>query len=289
MKILIFGEVLWDIYPDKKCIGGAALNFAAHCACEGCEVSFLSAVGNDELGEQTIKVIKDFGIDTSFVMRSSKETGCVTVTLDENKIPSYFVHTDTAYDNIEIEPLSIDEMKKKGYSCLYFGTLCQRNTVSRNTLKTVLQSLRFQEIFCDVNLRNDCYDLDSVNRCLSNATILKISDEEEPMLRRLGGYAPLSDEYEDIAKAICKKYKQIKVLILTLGFKGSYAYDNSTGRSYCCDAVPCDVVSTVGAGDSFSAAFVSNYFETKDIKSALEAGAALSSFVVAHTDAVPIR
>ena len=116
MKALVFGEILFDVYPDKKCIGGAPLNFAAHLKCQGVDSCLLTAVGKDALGDEAICITEGFGIDTSFVCRSDKPTGQVTVTLDENGVPSYLVHTDTAYDNIvidDIDPIASSNFRSR--------------------------------------------------------------------------------------------------------------------------------------------------------------------------------
>ena len=289
MKILVYGEVLFDVYPDEKYIGGASFNFAAHCSNEGLDATLLTAVGYDQLGEDAIATITEHGINDSLVLKNNKNTGMVTVTLDENKIPSYDVHVDIAYDNIELNDQIISEIKSVGFDCLYFGTLIQRNSVSRNSLVRLVRSVDFDNIFCDINLRKDCYDAESVRLCLENATILKISDEEEPLLRNLGLYNTCDQSYEGIAKAISERYNNVKIVVITLGSKGSFAYDSQTKKAYYQDAVKCEVVSTVDAGDSFGAAFLSSHLLGEDVEDSLKKGAELSSFVVAHAEAVPKR
>lgn len=287
MKVLVFGEVLFDVYPNDRFIGGASFNFSAHCARQGLEAYLLSAIGKDALGDDALKRIDGFGINASFVQRSDKPTGQVSVTLDENSVPSYLVHTDTAYDNIGIDEDTLSNASKIGFDCLYFGTLCQRNSVSRTALRRIVEEMTFKDIFCDVNIRESCYDADSVRFCLENATILKISEEEEPALQALGMYIPSGEGISAVARAICGRYRNIKVLIITLGGKGSYAYDPVNDAEYFQEAMQCKVVSTVGAGDSFGAAFLTAYLSGNDIRSCLKRGAELSGYVVSHTEAVP--
>lgn len=286
MKILVYGEVLFDVYPDKACIGGAAFNFASHIAAEGDDVSLMTAVGADDLGVKAAEEMIVNGIDVSTLQTSNFPTGQVTVTLDERGVPSYLVHTGTAYDNIEVDDRLIDEISDK-YDVLYFGTLIQRSGVSRRTLHRIVKECRFNEIFCDVNLRSDCYDADSVRFCLENATVLKISDEEEPILRELGMYFCENADERMICQAICQTYRNIKTVIVTLGSKGSYAYEAFSGREYRQGVVKCNVVSTVGAGDSFGAAFMSSYCDGKPVEECLRRGAILSSYVVSCAEAVP--
>ena len=109
MKAIIFGEVIWDVYPNKKAIGGAPFNFGANLALLGNEVYLVTAVGKDDLGREALEKAKQFGIRTDLVSENNFPTGQCTVTLDESKVPSYYVHEDTAYDNIE----ATDETIKK--------------------------------------------------------------------------------------------------------------------------------------------------------------------------------
>lgn len=289
MKALVFGETLWDIYPDKKCIGGAAFNFAAHCVGEGLDTALLTAVGKDDLGESTRQTVADFGVDISLIPESEKPTGQCTVTLDENKIPSYYVHTDTAYDNILLDAATIEKIENSHYDMLYFGTLIQRSSVSRMTLRSLFDTVDFPEIFCDINLRNNCYDADSITFCLNHATVLKLSDEEEPLLRALGLYEVDNTTPQAILKALATKLPHGKIILLTRGKEGTLAYRLADGAIFVQESIGSKVVSTVGAGDSFGAAFMAAYLEGKTIEEALRRGAELSGFVVAHAEAVPAR
>ena len=239
MKLLVYGEVLFDIYPDIDYIGGAPFNFSAHTSREGIDSWLLTAVGKDDLGNQALEIIESHNVNTKFVLKNQKRTGMVTVTLDENKVPSYNVHTDTAYDNIELNDELITELSKEKFDCLYFGTLIQRNYVSANSLKKLNNSLHFKDVFCDLNLRKDCYDSESIKLCLEKATILKISDEEEPVMRELGLYSADNRGLEGIACAISEKYLNVRIIIITLGAKGAYAYDCINKVSYFCDPVEC--------------------------------------------------
>ncbi len=286
-KILAFGEIIWDIYPDKKAIGGTALNFIAHTALKGAPSSLFCAVGNDDLGNEAVALTTDFGVDCRFVKRVDKPTGQCIVTLDENGLPSYNVIADTAYDNITVTDDEITEIKGEKYKALYFGTLIQRGSTSREALKKLLESVSFPEIICDVNLRTNCFDADSVLRCLENATVLKVSMEEEPLLREFGYYSPKSDKVSDIARALSESFGNLKVVIITLGKEGSFAYDARKNREYTQASIGDKVVSTVGAGDSFAAAWMVSYLLGEPIEICMKKAAELSGFVVANIDAVP--
>ena len=286
-KILAIGEIIWDIYPDKQVIGGAPLNFAAHATLCGAQSAILSAVGNDKLGENALDILADFGVSAQFIKRNQHPTGQCLVTLDQNAVPSYRVLENVAYDNISITENDLEQIKQEKYDALYFGTLIQRAEVSEKAVQEVVKACSFQEIICDVNLRPNCYNEASVAFCLENATVLKVSIEEEPILRSFGKYQPSGDRPCDIAKALCESFKNLKIVIVTLGKEGSYAYDARNEKGYTQCSIGETVVSTVGAGDSFAAAWLTSYLDGKPIEVCMKKAAEVSGFVVAHTEAVP--
>lgn len=286
-KILAIGEIIWDVYSDKKAIGGAALNFVAHAAICGATGALISAVGNDDLASDALKAVEEFYVDTRYIKKTDLPTGQCLVTLDERSVPCYNVLEDVAYDNIVLDQEELDGINSEKYDALYFGTLIQRNAVSRAAVSAVLENCKFENIICDVNLRPNCYDNDSVERCLTHATILKISIEEEPALRATGLYAPDGNELVAIAKAICQKFKQIKILIITLGKDGSYLYSAENDKEYRQASIGDKVVSTVGAGDSFAASWLTMYLNGNTIEDCLKTASEVSGFVVANLGAVP--
>ena len=287
-KVIAFGEIIWDVYPDKKTIGGAALNFSAHAAHCGMQSALLSAVGDDELGHEAISALRNFGVDTRHVQTVPEATGQCLVTLDENFTPSYAVLNHVAYDNIRLTQAHFACINAQHYDALYFGTLSQLEPVSRAALRALVEACGFETIVCDVNIRTGCYDKESVEFCLSHASILKVSAEEEPVLRGLGLYEHQSNDPGSIAKAICRKFSQLEVLIITLGKLGSYAYTTRSGKEYFQPSIGDNMVSTVGAGDSFLAAWVTEYLNGKPIDACMKKAAEISGFVVSKTEAVPL-
>lgn len=286
-NILSFGEIIWDIYETEYFIGGAGLNFAAHCSRCGANSFLFSAVGNDELGKRATGIISELNINQKFIKHSDKATGQCIVKLDGNGTPDFKVLEKTAYDNITVSEDDISFINRTGFDALYFGTLIQKSPVSRDSLRKLCKECSFKEIVCDINLRKNCYDKESVRFCLENATILKISEEEEPLLKKLNVYSSISNSYEDISKAICSQYTQIKYLILTLGEKGSFVYCAESKKHFIKKARNVDVVSTVGAGDSFIAAWITSYLFGKSAETSTETATQLSGFVVSKKDAIP--
>lgn len=279
MRILAIGEIIFDIFDGEAEIGGAPLNFCAHCSALGADSAIISAVGNDALGFVAIEKLRRFGVSTEYVQRNALPTGQCIVTV-RNGNPEYNVIRPAAYDRIEIES------RKFNADVFAFGTLIQRDSVSRKTLVNILENNSYEEIFCDINLRKDCYDKSSCLFCLENATILKISAEEEPLLHEYDLYDCGNSEKETV-KSICKSFDNIRLVLFTKGENGSLVYDKTKDEFYELPAERADVVSTVGAGDSYSAAFLCEYLKSGNIIEAAKAGAKLSAFVVSHREAVP--
>lgn len=287
MKIISFGEILFDIYGDRRFIGGAGLNFAAHCAKCGAESYLVSAIGNDALGEKALNIIKALGVFSDFIQYSQNGTGRCMATLDAGGIPSYDVLQDVAYDNIIISDKSISDINNLGADALYFGTLIQRNLVSRNSLKKLCMECSFKEIVCDINLRKNCYDCDSVKFCFEQATVLKLSDEEEPLLSNFSLYHSNSTDPQSICKAICDAHAKIKYVIFTMGAKGSFIYDAKRQEGFIQKAKKVKLESTVGAGDSYIAAWLTLYLAGNDLKLCANNAAEVSGYVVSQIAAIP--
>lgn len=281
MKVLSFGEVLWDTYPTEKHIGGAPLNFSAHFVKAGGEAYMLSAVGADELGASALSCLKEQGIRTDYVsVLEGKRTGECLVTLDGQGIPHYELLSDVAYDEIPAPDLSGED-----FDAFYFGSLALRSQKNRETVAAVLASRSFKEVFVDINIRPPFVSPDVIRFACRNATILKISEEEMPAVTKLlFGWKRNATES---AKAIADTFRNVKILLITKGENGSVAYDCRSGRSVNCEAVKVNVASTVGAGDSFSAAFLYGYLSGKPIEDCLRSASRISSFVCSKPQAIP--
>lgn len=279
MKILCFGEIIWDVYKTHSDMGGAPLNFCAHTVKCGNEGYLISAVGNDELGIKALKKIKEYGVNTDFIATNQKETGKCLVTLNNKGIPCYDIKKDVAYDFIPY-PEAINNMQ---FEAIYFGSLALRSAVSKATLLKILENKKGSTVFCDVNLRPNCYSEESILCCLNNANILKISDEDEKVLRDFDCFKEVNEKGYS---SIFDKYPNINILILTKGENGSEIYCKGQNPVNI-PAKKCQVVSTVGAGDSYSAAFLSSYLESKDLIKAGTLGALLSAYVVSSSEAIP--
>ena len=286
MKILSFGEIIWDVYPDKAVIGGAPMNFAAHCTKCGAKGYILSAVGNDSLGDDALSELDRLGVNTSLVSRNAYPTGRCNVTLDENRIPTYSLVRDVAYDYIEYSAELANAIRAEGFDALCFGTLSQRNAVSAASLRAILDSCKFSEIFCDINLRPNGYCEESVKLCFESASTLKISDEEAPLLESFDFMKGISfSDARGALKKIFEKYPNVQRVLYTKGADGSEVHTRDEVISIA--PVKVEAISSVGAGDSFGASWLTAMLGGASYGDAARLAAKVSAFVVSRTEAVP--
>ena len=280
MKILSFGEIIWDVYHDRRALGGAPLNFAIHCAARGGEAFMVSAVGDDRLGREALDAIKSKKVSTEYIFKNSRPTGRCDVTLDENKVPSYSLMRDTAYDCIEMTDGDIAAISAAGFDAVCFGTLIQRSPISRATLKKLIESVGFETVFCDVNLRKGNYDTESTLFCLESANVLKISLEEAPELTDMGLYpSPGSDTPRALSDTLFTRFEKLNTVLLTDGENGAYSIDRGEEIIFM-PAKKVTVVSTVGAGDSFGAAWLVSRFSGDSPALALQNAVIYSADVI---------
>ena len=268
-KILVFGEVLFDLFDDKAQIGGAPFNFAAHFASLGGEADLVSAVGEDELGQTALAEMKKRGIGDRYVRENEFRTGYCQVTI-RNDVPSYDLKRGVAYDFIEA-PFVTDK-----YDALYFGTLAQRSEDSREALERLF-ACGVGEVFYDINIRPPFYTAEILEESLKRATILKISREEAGV--------PYG-EPRDYCEKILLKYPNLRQVVLMLDKDGAAVLDRTQGW-FLSPKPDVTVVSTVGAGDAFGACYLYHRLCGHSIERCLEAATMLSGHVVAHLGAVP--
>jgi fructokinase len=285
MRILSFGEILFDIIEGEHYLGGAPLNFAGHLAQFGTAAApvksyILSAVGTDGLGERALQEIDRLGVNTSLVQQKEEHpTGTVPVVI-RNGQPDYTILEHVAYDFIALPENEL--AREEPFDVLYFGTLAQRSEQSRQTLRQLLARNSFKQVFYDINLRKDSYTKQLILESLQHCTILKLNDEEVEVLSQLLYQQELG--IEEFAKRVAREHG-IDVVVITAGAEGCYVLEDeafSFVKGY-----PAKVVDTVGAGDSFSAAFVYHYFRTNDPVYAADIANRLGAFVASSRGPLP--
>ena len=280
MKALVFGEILWDIIEGEHHLGGAPLNFAAHVKQCGQTSCIVSCLGKDKLGDEAFRLVKGLNVDVSMIQRADIRTGFVPVTLKDGQ-PDYVITKDVAYDYIESGQLDYSSIHD--FDFFYFGSLIQRNQVSRETLYNILDRHQFEEIFYDVNLRKDSYDQEIIEQSLGHCTILKVNDEEVGVISQM-----LFDEkqgFEEFSQSIRQQYDQVKTIIITAGGEGCYVYNDDKLTKIPTEKIK--VVDTVGAGDSFSAAFACMHYQTGDPIKAATIANKVGGFVASSRGPIP--
>ena len=269
-RVVSFGEILFDVIGGVPYLGGAPLNLAAHLKKQGAETTLISAVGNDPLGKDALEQIGKLGLDTGTIaVLDDFPTGTVTVMLDERKVAAYDFAMDTAYDHIPVPGFDTE------VDLFCFGTLAQRSPESRGTLARLREMLDCL-FFYDVNLRQDFYSKEIIVESLYSADIVILNEDEFPVLAAMFG---LPDDPEELRRRF-----GLQMVLLTLGPEGCDLY--SSGGVIHSPAVPVKVVSTVGAGDSFSSAFLYHYLTGSTLNEALTAGNQLAAKIAGQKGAI---
>ena len=280
--IVGMGEALWDVLPEGKKIGGAPANFAYHVSQFGFDSRVVSAVGNDALGDEILEVFKEKQLKHQLQV-VNYPTGTVQVTLDSAGIPLYEIKEGVAWDNIPFT----DDLKRLALStrAFGFGSLAQRNEVSRTSINRFLDTMpdgdEQLKIF-DINLRQGFYTKEIIRESCQRCNVLKINDEELVAISRMFGYPGI--DLQDKCWILLAKYN-LKMLILTCGTNGSYVFTPGVVSFQETPRVP--VADTVGAGDSFTAAFCASLLKGKSVPEAHKLAVEVSAYVCTQSGAMP--
>ena len=280
--IVGIGEALWDMLPEGKKIGGAPANFAYHVSQFGLQSQVVSAIGNDNLGDEIMENFRSKALNTS-IEKVDYPTGTVQVRLDAEGVPCYDIKENVAWDNIPFTSRLKQLAEKTCAVC--FGSLAQRSTISRQTINDFLDTIPEGEgqykIF-DINLRQNFYTQDIIRSSMQRCNILKINDEELVTIGQLFGY-PYTNP-QDLCRTLLAEY-QLDMLILTCGAHGSYVF--TTNNVSFIDTPKVQVTDTVGAGDSFTATFISAILKGKTIREAHQLAVNVSAYVCTKNGAMP--
>lgn len=277
------GEALWDLLPDGKKIGGAPANFAYHISQFGLPSCVVSAVGNDVLGKEIVKKFTSKGLN-HLLSTVPYPTGTVEVEIDQNGIPQYDIKENVAWDNIPFTDALAELAQRTKAFC--FGSLAQRNIVSRTTIRHFLDVMPVSAeslITFDVNLRQGFFTKEILSDSMKRCDILKINDEELVAVSNLFGIPGI--DLHNTCQELIDKY-HLKMLILTCGINGSYVF--SPERVSFQPTPKVKVADTVGAGDSFTAAFVANILKGKSLEEAHIKAVETSAFVCTQKGAMPV-
>ncbi|MCM1177993.1 MAG: carbohydrate kinase [Bacteroidales bacterium] len=279
-KIIGIGEIVWDMLPSGRQLGGAPVNFCYFAHELGARSYPVSAVGEDVLGDEALEILRGSGIDTSYIQRNSYSTSRVLVSADSEGIPQYEIVKGVAWDNIECTPELLELMSDADVVC--WGTLAQRSLKSRESILRMLDAAPegCLRVF-DINIRQDFYSKEILEESLRKADILKLNEDELPLLAAMSG---ISGETDRIAQEIIEKFS-LKNIIYTKGAVCSIIY----GADGIISSLPTPsvrVADTVGAGDSFTATYVTSLLDGKAPVEAHAIAVKVAAFVCTMNGAI---
>ena len=278
-KIIGLGEILWDMLPTGKQLGGAPANFAYHICRLGGNGWAVSAISDDELGREIKNTLSTKKLNT-ILEEVNEPTGTVQVTLNAAGVPTYDITEGVAWDPITFTERIGNLAKETAAVC--FGTLAQRSPESRETIRRFIEAMPEGSLkVYDINLRQKYYDEDVISSSLRMADILKINDEE---LETVSKMFCLSGTSEERCRAISREFN-LKFVILTMGGDGSKVILED--RVHLSTPGKINIVDTVGAGDSFTAAFMLAYLRGESIEKAHTLATEVSSYVCTKAGAMP--
>jgi fructokinase len=266
-KIVAFGEVVWDILPDGKVLGGTPSNMVFRCNSFGEKGFLLSRVGDDDLGHEALKRLEEIGISTLDVQIDSEfPTGTVNITFDEKDDPIFNVTPDVAFDHIEFSTEALKLARKA--DCLFFGLLPQRFGISKNTIRELIRESPGSLKFFDLKLFPHFFNVDVINSLLRSSHIVRIKEKEIGFLT--GKLGLNAGGLESFGKQLVEKYKT-ELVVITRGEKGVFAFHKDQGVFWDSGYL-LKMKDNIGSGMAFSAGFLHCYLNGKTIQEALNFG-----------------
>jgi fructokinase len=280
-KLVGIGELLWDMLPDGPQLGGAPANFAYHACALGAEARVISRVGRDDLGHELIRRLERLGVHSDCVeVDLSSPTSTVTVEVDPAGEPRFTIRESVAWDNLRAE--SAGRLAVSLADAVCFGTLAQRLEPSRSSIRSLVRTAPPSALrILDVNLRQHYYSPPLIAESLELANVLKLNETELPRLAEM--FAVTGDERSQISQ-LAQRH-QLRVVAYTRGARGSLLL--ADGRWSDDPGVSANVVDTVGAGDSFTAAIALGLLAGWDLDRINHLANEVASFVASSAGATP--
>lgn len=279
-RVLGIGEILWDVFPEGRQLGGAPGNFAYHVHQHGIPAAPVSAVGHDEPGEDILTELEKRGVDTRFIARVEHPTGSVQVELDEKGKPEYDIKENVAWDHLPVTDRLLELARSARALC--FGSLAQRMPPSRKTIEALLAAAGDEALkVFDVNLRAPFYSADVVRSGLEACNVFKLSDDEVKEVAEMLG---LPSKEATFADAVIDEF-DLRMLVVTRGDSGSLVQTPDERDEH--PGVKANVVSTVGAGDSFNATIVAGVLSGLSVAELHDRAAHVAAFVCEQSGAMP--
>lgn len=276
------GEVLWDELPAGRQVGGAPANFAYHCAALGADASIVSRVGDDAAGRELLARLRELGLSTAAVELDPRApTSTVTVALDAAGHAHYTIHEGVAWDSLAGESAAQSAVAAADAVC--FGTLAQRTGPARASIHALLRLTRPDALrIFDLNLRQHYYDRDVILASLARASVLKLNETELPVLREL--FALPADDCGALASLVARH--RLRAVIYTRGAQGCLVFADGAWGEHPGKTIA--LADTVGAGDSFTAAFALGLLHRWPLATVVERAIDVSAFVCTQRGATPL-
>ncbi len=283
-KIISFGDMLWDLFPEGPRFGGAPGNYACHAARLGGDVYMVSGVGAGRRGTDALAILRGQGVKDDLVQRlDDYPTGIVTVEVDEGGKPTFEIGEDAAWDHWAWN----DEIEKavRSADAVYFGTLGQRGATPREGIRKAMELAKEKGIprILDVNLRPPFFDDGVIRDSLALASVFKLSDDELERVCEACGIS-LPGDPEDSLREILEKY-ELEILVMTKGAEGALLVTTDTVFEQ--PGVEAEIVDTVGAGDSFTASMTLGLLRKDPFPKILRDACEVAAAVCSHAGAVP--
>lgn len=274
--IFCFGEILWDVLPDKQLPGGAPMNVAYNLNRLGIYTGIISRIGNDDLGHQLVNFLQEKDIPTQYIQTDHQQpTSTVQATIDEKEGMKYDIVMPVAWDFIQTDEDILQLVSAS--EALVFGSLAARSETSRNSLLTLLKQ-PVKKVF-DINLRQPHYTLAFVDELMGQSDILKLNEHELALLADFYGWSGTEEEH---LQSLDERFNP-ELILLTCGEHGAMAHFD--GKIHSHKGFKVDVADTIGSGDAFLAGFLSQYLRGAAIPESLVFASALGGFVASKSGA----
>ncbi|TSA37870.1 MAG: carbohydrate kinase [Porphyromonadaceae bacterium] len=274
------GELLWDMLPAGKQLGGAPCNFAFHAMQAGCESYVISAIGQDELGTELIKTLNHLGLSDQYIQKNSFPTSTVTIKLDDQGHPDYTIHEQVAWDHIQWNA-QIEKLAGE-LDAVCFGSLAQRSFESEHSVVSLISATKpgCLKVF-DINLRQHYYTKEIIIQSINLSDVLKLNEDELPVV---AGYTGLSGDIRSQLTQLLKQFN-LRYIVYTMGSKGSIIV--SADEYSFIEAPRIRVTDTVGAGDAFTAVFIAGLLKGYPLTEVHQKAAEIAALVCTKKGATP--
>jgi fructokinase len=278
--VFSFGEILWDLLPDDRILGGAPFNFVYRVHSLGNTGYIVSSLGDDDLGREARRAVVDLALDTAYLQSDPNHpTGTVNIWFDKDGRPDFHIVPGVAYDHVELTEELCEGVR--GADCLCFGSLAQRAGKSRDTVRGLIEEAGKALKFFDINMRKECYNSEILVYSLGKADVLKLNEDEARELADMLGV-----DGSDVVK-FCRQVlekESLQYCVVTLGPKGAFAVSDD-GEEVYDPGYEVELADVLGAGDAFSAGFVDRLLAGASLREACEYGNLLGAIVATQKGA----